>query len=156
MRKAHVYGASFAVTTTLVFMAHAAVFYLGAWLIQHDGLNFVDMLRCVNRNEVKYTIIFASYMYPKLYTPLTLFSLYYYMFYKFDLIFIRNYIYQKLSICACRVFLAIVFGAMSIGQMSHYSADYGKAKSAAANIFTLLDRVPEIDSFSDAGMKPVS
>ena len=54
-----------------------------------------------------------------------------------------------------RVFSAIVFGAMSVGQASAFVPDYGKAKSAAGRIFFLLDIVPEIDTFSDEGEKPV-
>lgn len=56
----------------------------------------------------------------------------------------------------CRVFSAIVFGAMSVGQASSFAPDYGKAKLAAARIFNLLDRKPAIDSFSTTGVKPVS
>ena len=52
--------------------------------------------------------------------------------------------------------MAIVMGAMSIGQASHFAPDYGKAKAAAAHIFALFDRVPQIDSFSEEGAKPVS
>ena len=55
-----------------------------------------------------------------------------------------------------RVFSAIVFGAMSIGEASHFAPDYGKGKAAAGRLFALLDREPEIDSFSEEGEKPVS
>ena len=56
----------------------------------------------------------------------------------------------------CRVFGAIVFGAMAAGQASSFAPDYGKAKISAARLFQLFDRVPLIDSFSEAGDKPVS
>jgi len=45
---------------------------------------------------------------------------------------------------------------MAIGQASQFAPDYGKAKSAAANIFALLDRQPPIDSYSPDGEQPVS
>jgi len=55
-----------------------------------------------------------------------------------------------------RVFGAIVFGAMALGQASQFAPDYGKAKTAAAKIFALLDRQPAIDSYSTDGQKLVS
>lgn len=55
-----------------------------------------------------------------------------------------------------KVFSAIVFGAMSIGEASHFAPDYGKAKSAANRLFYLLDRVPSIDNFSTEGKKPAA
>lgn len=54
------------------------------------------------------------------------------------------------------MFAAIVFGAMSIGEQSHFAPDYGKGKEAAARLFMLFDREPAIDSFSEEGDKPVS
>jgi len=56
----------------------------------------------------------------------------------------------------CRVFAAIVFGAMAVGQASQFAPDYGKAKAAAAKIFALVDRQPPIDSYSTDGEQPVS
>jgi len=53
------------------------------------------------------------------------------------------------------VFGAIVFGAMAVGQASQFAPDYGKAKTAAAKIFALLDKQPLIDSYSTGGKKPV-
>uniref|UniRef100_H3AJ76 ATP binding cassette subfamily B member 4 n=1 Tax=Latimeria chalumnae TaxID=7897 RepID=H3AJ76_LATCH len=52
------------------------------------------------------------------------------------------------------VFSAIVFGAMALGQTSSFTPDYAKAKMSAAHIFSLLERVPLIDSFSKEGDKP--
>ena len=56
----------------------------------------------------------------------------------------------------CRVFAAILFGAMAAGQASSFAPDYGKAKIAAARLFALFDRVPSIDSSSPDGDKLVS
>jgi len=53
-----------------------------------------------------------------------------------------------------KVFSAIIFGAMAVGQASQFAPDYGKAKSAAARIFKLWDNKPSIDSYSDAGVRP--
>ncbi|OCT75648.1 hypothetical protein XELAEV_18030832mg [Xenopus laevis] len=52
------------------------------------------------------------------------------------------------------VFSAIVFGAMALGQTSSFAPDYTKAMISAAHIFSLLERVPQIDSYSDQGEKP--
>jgi hypothetical protein len=54
------------------------------------------------------------------------------------------------------VFSAILFGAMAAGQASSFAPDYGKAKIAAARLFALFDRVPPIDSSSEAGDKLVN
>ena len=52
-----------------------------------------------------------------------------------------------------RVFGALVFCAMGLGNASSWAPDAAKAKIAAARIFGLIDRVPEIDSSSTAGKK---
>lgn len=53
-----------------------------------------------------------------------------------------------------KVFSAIVFGAMAMGNASAFAPDASKAQVAAGHIFALLDRVPSIDSESDDGVKP--
>ena len=63
---------------------------------------------------------------------------------------------QCFAMLCHRVFSAIIFGAMAAGQASSFAPDYGKAKTAAARLFVLFDRVPEIDSSSEEGLKPVS
>ena len=55
-----------------------------------------------------------------------------------------------------RVFSAVVFGAMALGQTSSFAPDYAKAKISAAHLFLLFERVPSIDSYSEEGEKPVS
>lgn len=52
------------------------------------------------------------------------------------------------------VFSAIVFGAMALGQTSSFAPDYAKAKISAAHIFSMVEREPLIDSYSDAGHAP--
>ena len=45
-------------------------------------------------------------------------------------------------------------GAMNIGQAAPYVEAFAIAQAAAAAIFTVIDRVPEIDSFSEEGAMP--
>ncbi|CAH1798731.1 unnamed protein product [Owenia fusiformis] len=52
-----------------------------------------------------------------------------------------------------RVFGAIVFGAMALGQASSFAPDYGKAKTAANRMMVLFDRKPEIDTDDPSGDK---
>ena len=47
-------------------------------------------------------------------------------------------------------------GAMNIGQASPYVEAFAIARAAAAAIFTVIDRIPEIDSFSDEGARPIA
>ncbi|TSK34721.1 Multidrug resistance protein 1B [Bagarius yarrelli] len=54
------------------------------------------------------------------------------------------------------VFSVIVFAAMSIGQSSSFAPDFAKAKAAAGRILNLLEKVPEIDIYSEAGDKPTN
>lgn len=54
------------------------------------------------------------------------------------------------------VFFALVFGAAGAGQAGAFAPNYTKAKLSASRIFHLLDRVPEIDSYSEDGEKLVS
>ncbi|XP_012934162.1 multidrug resistance protein 1 isoform X2 [Heterocephalus glaber] len=53
-----------------------------------------------------------------------------------------------------RVFSAIVFGAMAVGQVSSLAPDYAKAKVSAAHIIRIIEKVPAIDSYSTEGLKP--
>jgi len=53
-----------------------------------------------------------------------------------------------------RAITGTLFGAASLGQISSLLPDFAKAKIAAASIFTLVDRQPQIDSFSSQGERP--
>lgn len=55
-----------------------------------------------------------------------------------------------------RVFMAVIFGAFSVGQASAFAPNYAKAKLSANRIFAMLDRKPEIDNYSEEGQKLVS
>ncbi|PRT55127.1 Leptomycin B resistance protein pmd1 [Wickerhamiella sorbophila] len=50
------------------------------------------------------------------------------------------------------VFMSIVLGAQSAGQMFSYAPDIGKARSAAANIVRILRETPNIDVWSTEGV----
>ncbi|XP_051883493.1 LOW QUALITY PROTEIN: bile salt export pump-like [Pristis pectinata] len=52
-----------------------------------------------------------------------------------------------------RVISAIVTSGTALGRASSYTPDYAKAKIAAARFFQLIDRVPEINVYSDEGEK---
>nr|XP_042130337.1 ATP-dependent translocase ABCB1 [Peromyscus maniculatus bairdii] len=64
----------------------------------------------------------------------------------------------SLSAHACllfsRVFSAVVFGAMAVGQVSSFAPDYAKAKVSASHIIMIIEKIPEIDSYSTEGLKP--
>ena len=45
MNKSHAIGLMFSVSQSLMFFAYAAVFYLGSYLVENDGLDFVDMFK---------------------------------------------------------------------------------------------------------------
>ena len=47
-------------------------------------------------------------------------------------------------------------GAMNVGQASPYVEAFAIARAAAAAIFAIIDREPEIDSYSDKGEKPIN
>ncbi|XP_009876034.1 PREDICTED: multidrug resistance protein 1-like [Apaloderma vittatum] len=62
--------------------------------------------------------------------------------------------YGEHLIVPYRVFSAVVFGAMALGQSSSFAPDYAKAKISAAHLFLLFESVPSIDSYSEEGEKP--
>ena len=45
MRKAHGIGLTFSVSQACIFFAYSGIFYLGAYLVENDGLDFVDMFK---------------------------------------------------------------------------------------------------------------
>ena len=55
-----------------------------------------------------------------------------------------------------RVFTALIFGAISIGQAGAFAPNYTKARISSNRIFSLIDRVPEIDGYSAEGEELVS
>ena len=55
-----------------------------------------------------------------------------------------------------RVFTALIFGAISIGQAGAFAPNYTKARISSNRIFSLIDRVPSIDAYSKDGETLVS
>ncbi|KAG9014674.1 GTPase-activating protein [Tulasnella sp. 427] len=52
------------------------------------------------------------------------------------------------------VFLAIIFGAISLSHMAPEAEAVAEGRAAAAKVFATIDRVPEIDSADEGGLKP--
>ncbi|KAF6726718.1 Bile salt export pump [Oryzias melastigma] len=90
-KRANVYGLCFGLTQCVIFMAYAASFRFGGYLVRAEGL--------------QYMLVF-------------------------------------------RVISAVVISGTALGRASSFTPDYAKAKTAAAQFFKLLDRVPKI-SHSD-------
>ena len=55
-----------------------------------------------------------------------------------------------------RVITVLVMGGMQAGRISTFLPGYSKAILSARRIFKLLDTVPQIDSYSNEGLEPVS
>ncbi|XP_070561508.1 ATP-dependent translocase ABCB1-like isoform X2 [Ptychodera flava] len=53
-----------------------------------------------------------------------------------------------------KVFFAIAFAGMAVGQSASFLPDFSKAKHSASLIFKLLDTVPEIDIYTQWGEQP--
>ncbi|XP_053546038.1 bile salt export pump-like [Bombina bombina] len=96
VNKSYVYGACFGFAQCVIFMAYAASFRFGGFLVNTDGIH--------------YTVVF-------------------------------------------RVISAIVTSGTALGRASSFTPDYAKAKIAAAQFFSLLDRVPKTSVFSTDGDK---
>ncbi|KAI9741838.1 MAG: GTPase-activating protein [Cirrosporium novae-zelandiae] len=64
---------------------------------------------------------------------------------------IANGEYTMLQFFIC--FSSVIFGAQSAGTIFSFAPDMGKAKEAARELKTLLERKPEIDSWSEEGDK---
>lgn len=55
-----------------------------------------------------------------------------------------------------QVFLSVMAGAFSVGNALPFINCVSAAIGAASAIFTVIDRIPEIDSYSNRGFKPHS
>jgi len=53
-----------------------------------------------------------------------------------------------------QVFFSVLTGAFSLGQAMPYVSLVSTAIGAASTLFAIIDRVPDIDPYSDAGIKP--
>ncbi|XP_056145780.1 bile salt export pump [Lampris incognitus] len=95
-KRAVIYGVSVGFAECIVFMANAASFRYGGYLVSAEG--------------VHYMVVF-------------------------------------------RVISVLVVGATALGKASSFTPDYAKAKTAAAQIFKLLDRIPKISISHADGKK---
>lgn len=55
-----------------------------------------------------------------------------------------------------RVISAVVVSGTALGKASSFTPDYAKARTAAAQFFRLLDRIPKINTSSTVGETWVS
>ena len=55
-----------------------------------------------------------------------------------------------------RTFSAVVFGAMSLGQVTSFAPNYNKGAAAGGLLKVLFENEPKIDAYSEEGEKPVS
>ncbi|TKS67246.1 Multidrug resistance protein 1 [Collichthys lucidus] len=95
-KRANVYGLCFGFAQSVIFMANAAAFGYGGYLVSAEGLH--------------YKMVF-------------------------------------------RVISAVVVSGTTLGRASSFTPGYAKAKSAAARLFELLDRVPKISMSHTEGEK---
>ena len=54
-----------------------------------------------------------------------------------------------------RAYAAVVFTALTLGRASSVAPDINKARASACQIFALIRRNPEIDSYRNDGLQPV-
>ncbi|XP_070831884.1 bile salt export pump [Chaetodon trifascialis] len=95
-RRASIYGLCFGFAQCVIFMAFAASYRYGGYLVSAEGL--------------QYMLVF-------------------------------------------RVISAVVISGTALGRASSFTPDYAKAKTAAAQLFKLLDRVPKINMSHTYGKK---
>ncbi|CAB1346654.1 unnamed protein product [Coregonus sp. 'balchen'] len=95
-KKANIYGICFAFAQCVIFMAYAASFRYGGFLVSSERLHYLVVFRVIS---------------------------------------------------------AIVISGTALGKASSFAPDYAKAKTAAAQFFKLLDRVPKISMSQTDGEK---
>ncbi|TDH06909.1 hypothetical protein EPR50_G00118420 [Perca flavescens] len=86
-KKAIIYGLCFGFSQCVIFMAYAASFRYGGYLVSSEGLQYMFVFRVIT---------------------------------------------------------AVVISGTALGKASSFTPDYAKAKTAAARLFKLLDRIPKI------------
>ncbi|KAI1898297.1 hypothetical protein AGOR_G00070870 [Albula goreensis] len=93
-KKANIYGICFAFAQCVIFMAYAASFRYGGYLVSNEGIHYMVVFRVIS---------------------------------------------------------SIVISGTALGKASSFTPDYAKAKTAAAQFFKLLDRVPKINMSQTEG-----
>ena len=53
-----------------------------------------------------------------------------------------------------RVFAAIIFASLGIGAAASFAPDYNQAKLSVKRVFSIINREPMIDNYSEEGAKP--
>lgn len=173
MRKVHIHSFMYSFSQAVIYFAYAGCFMFGAYLIEKNKLNYVDMFKQVSFFPwCPVTLTFfpwcpvAICMEENQKTALSnrpaLRTL------RMD-VFTSEYLICSTRFCWVvpfhestiytmyfRVFAAIAFGSKGIGETSSFAPDFGKAKSSAVRIFKLLDTEPSIDSNCEKGDTPVS
>lgn len=135
-KKARIYGLCFGFAQCVIFMAYAASFRYGGYLVSFEGLHYMLVFRLVK--------VFLSCLCQ--HQHLNIFS------------FLKRLlkIISVLICCSSRVISAIVISGTALGRASSFTPDYAKAKTAAAEFFKLLDRTPKIKMSHTDGEKWVS
>ncbi|KAM9710017.1 bile salt export pump [Menidia menidia] len=95
-KKANIYGICFGFAQCVIFMAYAASFRYGGYLVRAEGLQYMFVFRVIS---------------------------------------------------------AVVISGTALGRASSFTPDYAKAKTAATQLFKLLDRVPKISMSHTDGKK---
>ncbi|XP_074515465.1 bile salt export pump isoform X2 [Sebastes fasciatus] len=95
-KRANIYGLCFGFSQCVIFMAFAASFRYGGYLVSSEGLQYMFVFRVIT---------------------------------------------------------AVVISGTALGRASSFTPDYAKAKTAAARLFLLLDRVPKISMSHADGEK---
>ncbi|CAG5865570.1 unnamed protein product [Menidia menidia] len=95
-KKANIYGICFGFAQCVIFMAYAASFRYGGYLVRAEGLQYMFVFRVIS---------------------------------------------------------AVVISGTALGRASSFTPDYAKAKTAATQLFKLLDRVPKINMSHTDGKK---
>uniref|UniRef100_A0A3B4ZEH0 ATP binding cassette subfamily B member 11 n=1 Tax=Stegastes partitus TaxID=144197 RepID=A0A3B4ZEH0_9TELE len=95
-KKANIYGLCFGFAQCVIFMAYAASFRYGGYLVSTEGLQYMFVFRVIS---------------------------------------------------------AVVISGTALGRASSFTPDYAKAKSAAAQFFQMLDRVPKVSISPSDGKK---
>ncbi|XP_073329241.1 bile salt export pump [Pagrus major] len=95
-KRANIYGLCFGFAQCVIFMAYAASFRYGGYLVSSEGLQYMFVFRVIS---------------------------------------------------------AVVISGTALGRASSFTPDYAKAKTAAAQFFKLLDRVPKISMSHTDGEK---